>query len=659
MRSLLSHGLGSSVVKFAFVAVFCLPLTPLSAQSLETRQQAGGVLDRAVVVGEYLYQSQGMTLSAWHLQASGAPTFAGISEAVPGTVTGLTVLGGELFVCWRNQDLAGGLSRFSLTDPARPSYLGDLAYSESSFRDPQSVAAVGSLLYLADGEGGGLFVIDPADPENATVAVAFFFADEMVVEGARLTAWARNLIGGLQVTLFDVSTPSTPMQLASFDGGQMLRGAVDDGRFAAVGPDGLKIFDTSDPTDITQSFHDASVANSVPLSVQINGSVLFFGVADGLHVWDISTPASAVEATVVSAPTSRTMGAVFQQTKGSPTAYFMTETGRGLRFDLSSPLAPVLESAWDLPVGADSTAVAVVDGVAYVADFYSGLRLASASSVGQSLGRLDGSGGLNAFEDLTVVGKHTFLADWGSGLVIVDTSNAAAPNQVGALPLAFPNAVDVSGDLAFLVSSTNGGNFYVVDVQDVSHPMSLSTTAIGQGADVLVHGGFVLVADQGFGAGAGLRIFDVSAPSSPTQLGHYTDCGAIFALAAQGNLVYAVCSDGFLDVVDISTPASPVRVGRFEDPVSFSGGRGVVMSGDRVTAALGTGLRIFDVAGGGDPVLLESIPLPSWVRSLSRDDLGGVWIAAGLDGLYHLAEPSLFTDGFESGDVSAWSVTVP
>ena len=658
MRSL-SSGLGSFMAKFIFVALLCVSSNPVSAQSLEARQQAGGVLERAVVVGDYLYQPQGMTLSVWHLQASGAPTFAGISEAVPGTITGLTQLGGELFVCWRNPDLAGGLSRFSLADPARPGHVGDLIYSQSTFRDPQSVVAVGGLLYLADGEGGGLFVIDPADPENASVAVDFFFADEMVLEGTRLTAWARSFLGSLQVTLFDVSTPSAPVQLPSFDAGQMLRGAVDNGRFAAVGPEGLKIFDTSDPANIVQSFHDPNVANSVPLSVQINGSTLFFGVADGLHVWDISTPASASEATVVSAPTDRTMGAIFQNTKGSSTGYFLTETGRGLRFDTSSPLSPAFESAWDLPVGADSTAVAVVDGVAYVADFYSGLRLASAASLGQSLGRLDGSGGLNAFEDLKVSGKHTFLADWGSGLVIVDTSNVNAPNQVGTLPLAFPNAVDVSGDLAFLVSSTNGGNLYVVDVQDVSNPMSLSTTPIGQGSDVLVHDGLLLVADRAFGADAGLRIFDVSVPGSPQQLGHYTDCGAISAVAAQDDLAYVVCADGFLDVVDISTPASPVRVGRFEDPVSFSGGRGAVLSGERLIAALGGGLRIFDVSGGGDPVLLESIPLASSVRGLSEDSTGGVWIAAGLDGLYHLAEPAFFADGFESGDLSAWSTIVP
>ena len=658
MRSLLRSGPGSAVVHLFFVllALSCAPFA--LAQSLDVHQQAGGVLERPLVVGEYLYQPQGMTLSVWQLNASGAPTFRGISDAVSGTVTGLTTLSGELFVSWRNQDLAGGLSRFALTDPAHPRWVEDLVYSQSSFRDPQSVVAVGGFLYLADGEGGGLFVIDPADPGNAQVAAGFFFAEEMVLEGSRLTTWSRGFIGNLSVTLFDVSTPSTPVQQPSFDGGQMLRGAADNNRFASVGPDGLKIFDTTDPNNVTEVFHDANVASSVPLSVQINGDTLFFGVDDGLHVWDISTPASASEATVVNAPTSRTMNAVFRNTKGDPSGYFLTETGRGLRFDLSSPLAPSLDTTWDLPVGADPTAVVISDGVAHIADFYSGLRLAPAGSLGLSRGRVDGTGGLNAFEDLAVSGDHTYLADWGSGLVIVDTSNPDAPSQAGTLPLDFPNAVDVSGNLAFLVSSTNGGQLYVVDVTDVGNPMSLSTTPIGQGADVLVHDGMLLVADKDFSVG-GLRIFDISVPSSPQQLGHYTDCGSVTAVAAADDLAYVVCSDGFLDVVDMSTPASPTQVGRYDDPVSFSGGPGMVLSGTRATAALGGGLRIFDVSGGGDPVLLETVPVPSSIRSLSQDESGGLWIAAGLDGLYHLAAPALFTDGFESGDLTAWTVVEP
>ncbi|MCG8458646.1 MAG: hypothetical protein MI919_20395, partial [Holophagales bacterium] len=623
MRSCLSRAAICRSALAAFLVCTLFSAVPASAASYEVEQQAGGDLGNAVVVGDHVYLPQGSAISAWRLQVSGAPTYEGMSDPIPGTITGVADLGGRLYATWRNEYGTGGLSAFSLLDPARPAHLGELPYSAAVFREPRSLVAVGGRLYLADLEAGGLFVIDPASPGDAQVALALFGADEMVLEGSRLTTWLRTFSGSLFVTVLDVSSPDAPTVSGNFDAGFMLKGWVENGRFAAAGPDGLRIFDTTDPANSVERFHDPGVANLLPLSVQVRGAALYLGVADGIHVWDIADPTRAAEVGVVPAASLRTVGATFAVLEDVPVGLFWTEMGRGLRLDLSSPLAPLLDATWSLPVGADPTAVVARGGLAFLTDFYAGLRVASAEDLGQSVGRLDLPQFFGAYEDIEVEGSLAFLANWGSGLVIADISNPASPAFVGHLELDFPNAVDVAGNLAFVVSSTNGGQLFVVDASDPSSPGLAGRTPITQGSDVLFHEGRVLVADKGFAEAGGLRIFDVSNPAVPSQLGHYSGCGGSASLAARGQLVFLVCIDGFMDVVDISVPSSPTRIGRYGS-APFSGRRGIELLGDRALVALGEGVEILDIGEPTLPELVEEIPVPVAIRSFGldqRDDL--------------------------------------
>ncbi|MCG8456912.1 MAG: hypothetical protein MI919_11580, partial [Holophagales bacterium] len=354
----------------------------------------------------------------------------------------------------------------------------------------------------------------------------------------------------------------------------------------------------------------------------------------------------------------RTVAASFVELAGQPVGLFITETGRGLRLDLSAQSGPALAATWDLPVGASPYAVEIVGDMALVADFYSGLRIAAARDLGQSLGRVDGVNDPNGYEDLAVEGNHAFLADWVTGLVVADFSDPEAPERVGFLPLNFPNALDVEGNLVALVSATNGGRLFLVDVSDPASPTLRSTTAIGDGADVLFHQGRVLVADESFDASlGGLRVFDVADPASPQQLGRYPGCGSITTAVARGDLAFVLCSDARIDVVDLSDPSMPFRVGRFEDPEAFGVGRGMALSGPLLYAALGDDIKIFDISGGSDPVFLDTISLGVNVWSMAPGAGGDVWVATALEGLYHLGHASLFADGFESGDLLSWSST--
>jgi hypothetical protein len=88
-------------------------------------------------------------------------------------------------------------------------------------------------------------------------------------------------------------------------------------------------------------------------------------------------------------------------------------------------------------------------------------------------------------------------------------------------------------------------------------------------------------------------------------------------VAVSGSYAYVVNPEpAGLRVVDVSTPSAPVEVGSFDTPGSASG---VAVSGPYVYLA---------------------------------DLRAGLWVMSSCSGL-------LFEDGFESGDLSAWSAVAP
>ncbi len=111
----------------------------------------------------------------------------------------------------------------------------------------------------------------------------------------------------------------------------------------------------------------------------------------------------------------------------------------------------------------------------------------------------------------------------GDELGILDFSDPANPSIAGSLDLNIPSSVsyiDVEGDYVYL---SNYDPFYVVDVSDPANPI-LVYTHVTNGTHILdiTAAGNYLYAVFNDGANSGLRIFDVSAPSSPLELDSIT-----------------------------------------------------------------------------------------------------------------------------------------
>ncbi len=110
----------------------------------------------------------------------------------------------------------------------------------------------------------------------------------------------------------------------------------------------------------------------------------------------------------------------------------------------------------------------------------------------------------------------------------------------------------------------------------------------GYAEAVAVSGSYAYIADNY----AGLRVIDISTPSSPTEVGYYNTPDRAYGVAVSDAYAYVVDGYSGLCVIDISTPSSPTEAGYYDTPswanaVAVSGAYAYVADWD-------VGLQIYE-----------------------------------------------------------------
>ena len=156
------------------------------------------------------------------------------------------------------------------------------------------------------------------------------------------------------------------------------------------------------------------------------------------------------------------------------------------------------------------------------------------------------------------------------------------------------------------------------------------------------------------GSGSTLVVVNVSNPTTPTIFGETQLPGVVNGIAVSGAYAFVAIDQGLI-VVDVSNPWAPIVVGSVGGWLA----NGVAVSGPYAYVASSSGLRVVDVSNPTAPVEVGSSDTPDQARGVAVS--GQYAYVAGWPPLEVLTscEDLLFTDGFESGDTSAWSATVP
>jgi hypothetical protein len=239
--------------------------------------------------------------------------------------------------------------------------------------------------------------------------------------------------------------------------------------------------------------------------------------------------------------------------------------------------------------------VQVVGNYAYVADYDSGLEIIDIRNPTNPTlkGNYDTSGSAYSVQ---VVGNYAYVAD-GSRLQIIDISNPTTPTLKGNYDTSgWAVGVQVVGNYAYVADSDSG--LQIIDISNPTNPTlkgNYDTSGSAQGVQVV--GNYAYVADYG----SGLQIIDISNPTTPTLKGNYDT--SVYALGVQvvGNYAYVADRDSGLQIIDISNPTTPTLKGNY-DTSDYALGVQVVGNYAYV-ADRNSGLQIIDISNPTTPTL--------------------------------------------------------
>jgi hypothetical protein len=263
-----------------------------------------------------------------------------------------------------------------------------------------------------------------------------------------------------------------------------------------------------------------------------------------------------------------------------------------------------------------------------------------------------------------VAGSHAYLTEGFLGVEIVDVSTPSSPTSVASMPTADQAVgVQVAGGYAFVAEGHWAARPETIDVSNPAAPVFAGGYLVNDqyGAlDICVQVplAYVLLGeDEGWHY---LDIVDVANPSSPSLLGECTlpveyGPNGWAGLVVVGSSAFAATEEGMV-IVDVSNPSSPSVSATFDGMFSD------VEVADNIAYLLDQGWSRVDVVNVLDPAapyLVGQGPyLPGYAQRLfvDGDFVYATWGPEELQS-FDLDHRHIFSDGFESGDTGAWSLT--
>ncbi len=532
-----------------------------------------------------------------------------------------------------------------VTDPANAVEVG--AYHFATGPSAYDVAVAGDFAYVAV-RGVGLYVLDISDPSNPQKVgellypgVDFIF--DVEVDGA-LAFLAADSSG---VYVVDISSPTSPQPLGNFP-------TLDASDLEVVGT-------TVYLADGSYGFTMIDVSN--PMSPSAAGTVSYFGYSANLDVMgDYAYVASMVGGVRVIRVTG--IGAPVEEGLFDEEAFDVVAVGGGYVYasdadpvrtsqarlvNVANPVAPVQTGA--ITTHSYAKGIAAAGYRAYVADGTAGLVILGLVNPDQPVRRstLDTPGDARA---VGLVGSFAYIADW-TDVAVADVSNPV--NPVLLAPLGLPGAITydlaVGGDRVY-VANFNGG----LRVLDASLPGS----PVEEGFWLPPGGGAVTqVAVEGTTAAVMSNttgwLVDVSDPANPGGAVTFTVAGTAVDVAMDTSHVYVAAGPFGVRIFDRASLAEVAVYAPW--PLDA---QGVTLDGERAYVSGGTyyGVIVLDISDPTNPDPVAAFDTAGDTKATAL--VNGRVVAADWDnGVVVLGCSTLFADGFDAGNLSAWTTAVP
>ncbi len=265
---------------------------------------------------------------------------------------------------------------------------------------------------------------------------------------------------------------------------------------------------------------------------------------------------------------------------------YLAEKGKGIKIiDVSNSSNPIQVSEILLPGPANKLVVnnqtlCAAEGRYIDNQWFGGLRTIDVSDP-LNPNTLGFYGSPSRINFIALVGDYVYMDKDLAKMLIIDISNLSNPILIDSVNTSFGGAF-VADNLLYAVSEmSNDKGLIIFNVSNPVNPILISQTILPFGAiDVTVSGNYAFITNGVFSGSniskAGqLRVFDITDPTNPTEIGLYESPGNVDNLSvinntiiiSEGNYFTSNSKEGSgLRIIDITDPVSPEPIGFYELP---------------------------------------------------------------------------------------------
>jgi hypothetical protein len=335
--------------------------------------------------------------------------------------------------------------------------------------------------------------------------------------------------------------------------------------------------------------------------VAVAGDFAYVAVDDeGLQIIDISDPNDPTTVGWIVTP-----GAAYDVALFENYAFVAAGPANTLEIvDVSNPAAPWIVDSFD--VQGRANAVEIVDGIACVAASQAGLVILDVTNpiAPEILGIAETTG--NTLE-VVVSGTHAFLTV-SDGFAVADIADPTNPSFVGDVWMDDPRDISLAGSYAIASDGVSGVK--MIDVSYPSSPRIVGAVGLGGRTD-----GVAISGDFAYSANNVLRIVDISNPVSPLPVGMIDTGDDTHGVSVAEPYVYVTDSHTGFQIIDVSDPTIPSVVG---DIPYLQQGLDVAVAGPYAyfCGAGLNGFRVIDVSDASDPEIVGYEPM-NWAYAVT------------------------------------------
>lgn len=165
-------------------------------------------------------------------------------------------------------------------------------------------------------------------------------------------------------------------------------------------------------------------------------------------------------------------------------------------------------------------------------------------------------------EQVKISGSRAYMIDGEDGLAIADFTDLKNPKALARHQLSKGTRImTLQGDRLFLSDGDSG--FHILDCSNPKSPKTFGAYREGLGP-MCVNGSKLCMAKDG------LRIIDLSNPTSITMIGYLRVEGFTKDIASNGTMVYLL-TNKTVSAIEAKNPAKPVLIGAIDNPKPYEG----------------------------------------------------------------------------------------